>query len=63
MDDIVRRAASDYHGLLRDEKALREELEANFFARMHKANLTFGGRTLCPFPRPNFVSPDRKSVV
>ncbi len=58
MDDVVRRAADDYHALLRDEKDLREELEATFFARMQKANLTFGGRTLCPFPRPNFVSPD-----
>ena len=58
MDEVVRRAASDYQALLRDEKALREELEANFFARMHKAHLTFGGRTLCPFPQPNFVSPD-----
>jgi hypothetical protein len=57
MDDMVRRAADDYHALLRDEKGLREELETGFFARMQKANLTFGGRTLCPFPRPNFVSP------
>jgi uncharacterized circularly permuted ATP-grasp superfamily protein len=58
MDDVVRRAADDYHALLRDEKGLRDELESNFFARMQQANLTFGGRTLCPFPRPNFVSPD-----
>jgi hypothetical protein len=57
MDEVARRAADDYHALLRDEKGLREELEAGFFARMQKANLTFGGRTLCPFPRPNFVSP------
>jgi hypothetical protein len=57
MDDVVRRAADDYHALLRDEAALRDELEDTFFARMQKANLTFGGRTLCPFPRPNFVSP------
>ena len=39
-------------------KGLREELEATFLARMQKAQLTFGGRTLCPFPRPNFVSPE-----
>ena len=58
MDDVVRRAADDYHALLRDDKGLREELESNFLARMQKAHLTFGGRTLCPFPRPNFVSPD-----
>jgi uncharacterized circularly permuted ATP-grasp superfamily protein len=57
MDDVVRRAADDYHALLRDDHGLREELESRFFARMQDANLTFGGRTLCPFPRPNFVSP------
>ena len=63
MDDVAGRAASDYHALLRDEKGLRDELEATFFARMQKANLTFGGRTLCPFPRPNFVSPDVYSQI
>ncbi|HVQ31746.1 MAG TPA: hypothetical protein VMV21_19265, partial [Vicinamibacteria bacterium] len=57
MDDVGQRAADEYHALLRDEKGLREELEASFLARMQKAQLTFGGRTLCPFPRPNFVSP------
>ena len=30
---------------------------AGFAERMKQANLTFGGRILCPFPRPNFVSP------
>lgn len=57
MDDVGHRAADDYHALLRDEKGVREDLEASFLARMQKAQLTFGGRTLCPFPRPNFVSP------
>src|SRR4029079_8497381 len=40
-----------------DETALVQELEAHFFERMREANLTFGGRVLCPFVRPNFVSP------
>lgn len=57
MDPISRRAAEDYHALLRDETALVQELEARFFERMREANLTFGGRVLCPFVRPNFVSP------
>ena len=57
MDPISRRAAEDYHALLRDEKALTQEMEAHFFERMRAANLTFGGRVLCPFLRPNFVSP------
>ncbi len=57
MDAITQRAADDYHRLLRDEKALAQELEERFFERMRTAKLTFGGRVLCPFPRPNFVSP------
>jgi hypothetical protein len=57
MDDLAARAIDEYHALLRDEPALRQELEERFLERMQAANLTFGGRTLCPFPRPNFVSP------
>ena len=57
MDPIADRAAADYDRLLRDEKGLVQELEATFAERMRRANLTFGGRLLCPFPRPSFVSP------
>ncbi|HET7295132.1 MAG TPA: hypothetical protein VFM88_22130 [Vicinamibacteria bacterium] len=57
MDEIVARAVEHYHALLRDERELREELESRFLERMRAANLTFGGRVLCPFPRPNLVSP------
>ncbi len=57
MDPLAARAAEDYHRLLRDDKALVEELEARFFERMRQARLTFGGRVLCAFPRPNFVAP------
>jgi hypothetical protein len=57
MDEATRRAADDYHRLLRDDRALVEELEQRFFDRMRAAKLTFGGRVLCPFLRPNFVSP------
>jgi hypothetical protein len=57
VDPLAARAAEDYHRLLRDDKALIEELEARFFDRMREARLTFGGRVLCAFPRPNFVSP------
>jgi hypothetical protein len=57
MDPATRRAADDYHALLRDDRALVEELEERFFDRMRQAKLTFGGRVLCPFLRPNFVSP------
>jgi hypothetical protein len=57
MDPISDRAVADYHALLSDEKALTEELEERFFARMRDRDLTFGGRMLCSFARPNLVSP------
>src|SRR5262249_36072015 len=50
------RALADYHALVRDDRALREELEARFLERMRESDITFGGRVLCPFPRPNLVS-------
>jgi uncharacterized circularly permuted ATP-grasp superfamily protein len=58
MDPLTARAIDEYHRLLRDDTALRQELEENFVLRMRKANLTFGGRVLCPFVRPNLVSPE-----
>jgi hypothetical protein len=57
MDDLSARAVADYHALLKDEPALGQELEERFFARMRERRLTFGGRMLCSFPRPNLVSP------
>ena len=57
MDEATRRAADDYHRLLRDDRVLVQELEQRFEGRMREAKLTFGGRILCPFLRPNFVSP------
>ncbi|HWX24039.1 MAG TPA: hypothetical protein VN083_03315 [Vicinamibacteria bacterium] len=56
MDDLAQRAAEDYHALLRDEGALFGELQEQLTGRMRAAQLTFGGRLLCPFLRPNFVS-------
>lgn len=57
MDPVSDRAVADYHALLRDDRALAQELEERFVERMTAAHLTFGGRMLCSFPRPNFVSP------
>ena len=57
MQRAVQAAIDDYHALLRDDRALAQELEERFFERMRAAQLTFGGRVLCPFPRPNLVSP------
>jgi hypothetical protein len=56
MDPATRQAVEHYHRLLRDERALAQELEERFLERMREAKLTFGGRVLCPFVRPNFVS-------
>ena len=63
MDPLAARASEDYHRLLRDDKALVEELEARFFERMREARLTFGGRVLCAFPRPSFVAPSDYEAI
>jgi hypothetical protein len=63
VDPLAARAAEDYHRLLRDDEALVEELEARFFERMREARLTFGGRVLCAFPRPNFVAPSDYEAI
>ena len=57
MDPLTARAIDDYHQLLRDDRGLAQELEERFLDRVRDARLTFGGRVLCPFPRPNLVSP------
>ena len=57
MDPTSARAAVEYHALLRDDDGLRQELEEAFFRRMREEDLTFGGRMLCSFPRPNLVAP------
>lgn len=57
MDPISARAIAEYHALLREDAALAQEIEERFFARMRERSLTFGGRMLCAFPRPNLVSP------
>jgi hypothetical protein len=56
VDPLALRAIDDYHALLRDERALGQELQERFASRMREAGLTFGGRLLCPFLRPNLVS-------
>jgi hypothetical protein len=56
VDDLARRAADDYDRLLVDQPGMLQELSQGFAARMSAVNLTFGGRLLCPFLRPNFVS-------
>src|SRR5262245_57489480 len=58
MDSVTERAIHDYEKLLKDEKGLAQELQDRFFERMRHARLTFGGRVLCPFLRPQLVSPD-----
>jgi uncharacterized circularly permuted ATP-grasp superfamily protein len=58
MDPAIAGAVEDYDRLLRDEKELVEEMDDRLFERMRQAKLTFGGRVLCPFLRPNFVSPE-----
>src|SRR4029453_16944439 len=56
VDPVTERAIADYDTLLRDDRALRQELEANFLEKMRTSGITFGGRVFCAFPRPNLVS-------
>ncbi|MBK5257146.1 MAG: hypothetical protein JJE39_14040 [Vicinamibacteria bacterium] len=52
-----------YMRLLRDEKALAQEIEQSLRARFQARSATFGGRELCPFAMPQFVSrPDYDHV-
>ena len=57
MDPATRQAVEDYDRLLRDDEALIQEMSERLSQRMRRAMLTFGGRLLCPFLRPNFISP------
>ncbi len=45
-----------YLRLLRDEKALAQEIEETLEARLRARSATFGGRVLCPFAMPQFVA-------
>lgn len=47
-----------YARLLRDERALAEEIEEKLTARLEARSATFGGRSLCPFAMPQFVARD-----
>jgi hypothetical protein len=63
MDNLAARATEDYDRLLRDEKGVAQEMEERLFDRMRQAKLTFGGRILCPFVRPAFLSAESYSRV
>lgn len=63
MDSLSHRAIEDYHRLLEDDAALRREVEERFLDRLAAAQLTFGGRALCSFPRPNLISPEAYAQV
>jgi uncharacterized circularly permuted ATP-grasp superfamily protein len=58
MDDLTRRVADEYDRLLNDGSVDFSVLKERFSERMRATKLTFGGRLLCPFLRPNFVSKD-----
>jgi hypothetical protein len=45
-----------YTRLLKDERALAQEIEETLESRLRQGNATFGGRVLCPFAMPQFVS-------
>jgi len=45
-----------YMRLLRDEKALAQEIEEQLETRLRARGATFAGRVLCPFAMPQFVA-------
>jgi hypothetical protein len=63
VDSLSRRAIEDYHRLLEDDVELRREVEERFLDQLAAARLSFGGRALCTFPRPNLISPDAYEQV
>lgn len=56
MTSLSASAADLYVRLLREEGALAREIEENLEARLRARAATFGGRVLCPFAMPQFVS-------
>lgn len=58
MPSLSASAVDLYTRLLRDERALAQEIEDNLESRLRAVNATFGGRVLCPFAMPQFVSRD-----
>lgn len=56
MGSLASEAQSAYLRLLRDEAALGEEIHQHLDARLRDGRAAFGGRSLCPFAMPQFVS-------
>lgn len=56
MEDWSKRATDAYMSILRDDAGTRQEIEDQLEERFKAASLTFGGRVLCPFAMPQFVS-------
>ena len=56
MPSVSASAAEMYARLLRDERAVAQEIEESLESRLRERSATFGGRVLCPFAMPQFVS-------
>ena len=56
MPSLSADAVDLYTRLLRDEKALAQEIEEHLETRLRAGGATFGGRVLCPFAMPQFVA-------
>ena len=56
MPSLSASAVDLYLRLLRDEKALGDEILDHLESRLRVKRATFGGRVLCPFAMPQFVS-------
>jgi hypothetical protein len=56
MPSLSASAVDLYTRLLRDEKALAQEIEDHLDTRLRERSATFAGRVLCPFAMPQFVA-------
>lgn len=56
MPSLSADAVDLYTRLLRDDRALAQEIEDHLDTRLRASGATFGGRVLCPFAMPQFVA-------
>lgn len=56
-------AVDQYNRLLEQSPSLLEESRQYLLERFREVNLVFGGRTLCPYLRPHFVTQDEWRLI
>jgi hypothetical protein len=60
---MMSQAVRDYNALIEKQPGLLEESRAFLLERFSQVRLIFGGRTLCPYLRPHFVTRDEWHTI